>query len=310
MISLRKLRIKNMSKDDIDFDEEVEVYLNKNGMTRRNRLIEDLTEKHTKTNKNGHKSVDSGYSVPTLNRKLKALIESEKILSYGYEELEQYGYQGMHKRAKYLLTPEGFKLKIHIDSVLKLLETGDEIDQQMALKELTRYEKLYSFDESQLNLIIKNLTSVNAELTTKFLVTLKVNIINKGKEPKDKETLLKALRTVLNKYSDPKGISGHVRNVAICLLSHYKDEAIIDQLIKDATTLDNPFDVEEDYDPSSIAEVVINNPSRLFETERQLMKEGKHNSSQFISNIRTKCMIQLGMSDVLLPNNNIGGAEF
>ncbi|NPE29830.1 hypothetical protein HNV12_18090 [Methanococcoides sp. SA1] len=93
-------------------------------------------------------------------------------------------------------------------------------------------------------------------------------------------------------------------------MSHYKDEGIIDQLIKDATTLDNPLEVEEDYHPSEIAEIVINNPSRLFEAEKQLMREGKHDASQFISNIRTKCMVQLGMSDVSLHDTNAEGVDF
>ncbi|NPE30676.1 hypothetical protein HNV12_22515 [Methanococcoides sp. SA1] len=93
-------------------------------------------------------------------------------------------------------------------------------------------------------------------------------------------------------------------------MSHYKDEGIIDQLIKDATTLDNPLEVEEDYDLSEIAEIVINNPSKLFDTERQLMRKGKHDSAQFISNIRTKSMVYLGMSDVSLKDTNTEGADF
>lgn len=293
-----------MSKDDIDFEEEVVHYLNTHGKMRREQLIDELIETHKQPNKNGHVSIDSGYSKPTINRNLKRMIASGKIISLDYETLQNYSFQETDKRSKYLFTPEGLKLKIHIDSVLKLLETGDEIDKQIALKELNRYEKLYSFDESQLDLIVKNITSVDAELTTKFLVTLKNYIINKGKEPTDKDALLIVLRSILDKYGSPKGTSGHVRNVAICLLSHYKDEGIIDQLIKDATTLDNPLEVEEDYDLSAIAEIVINNPSKLFEVERQLMREGKHNSVAFISNIRTGSMSYLGMSNVSLRNNS------
>jgi len=299
-----------MIQCEIKFEEEVVQYLNKNGKMRREQLIEELINSHTQTNDKEDKFVDNGYSKPTINRRLKEMLRSGEIIRLDYYQLQNYGFSEDDGRATYLFTQEGLKLKTHIDSVLKLLISGDETDKQMALKELNRHEKLYSFDESQLDLIVQNLTSVNADLTTKFLVTLKNYIINKGKEPKDKKALLQALRTVLDQYGQPKGKSGHVRNVAICLLSHYKDESIIDQIIKDATTLDNPHEVEEDYDPSEIAEIVINNPSKLFEIERQLMKEGKHNSVEFISNIRTRCMVHLEMSDVSLRNNNIEGADF
>lgn len=304
------MEIFKMPKNDISFQEEVTGYLNKNGKMRREQLIDVLMQAHTQTIKNGRTSVENGYSKPTLNRDLNRMIDDGKILSLDQEELLKYGFHETDGRAKYLFTPEGLKLKNHIDEVLKLLESGDEIDKQMALKELTRYEKLYSFDESQLDQIVKNLTSVNAELTNKFLVTLKTYIIDKKKEPEDKNALLQALRTVLDKYGEPKGKSGHVRNVAICLLSHYKDESIIDQIIKDATTLDNPLEVEEDYDLSAIAEIVINNPSRLFEVERQLMKEGKDSSVSFISNIRSGSLIHLGMSNLPLRNNNINMEDF
>ncbi|ABE51546.1 hypothetical protein [Methanococcoides burtonii] len=299
-----------MIENDIKFEEEVVQYLNKNGKMRREQLIEKLRQKHTKTYKTGEEFIDTGYSKPTINRKLKEMLVSGEIIRLYHYQLQNYGFLEDDGRATYLFTEEGLKVKTHIDNVLQLLSSGDDIDKQMALKELNRYEKLYSFDESQLDLIVKNLTSVNADLTTKFLVTLYDYIIKKGKEPTDKDALLKALRSVLDKYEQPKGKSGNVRNVAINLLSHYKDEGIIDQIIKDATTLDNPHEAEEDYDISEIAELIINNPSKLFEVERQLMREGKHDASQFISNIRTKCMAHLGMSDVPIRNNNIEGAEF
>lgn len=303
-------RALKMANDDNGFEDEVRHYLNKNGKMRREQLINALMEAHTQTNKKGHTSIEGGYSKITINRALKKMIASDKLRSLDYKEMKQYGFQETDKRSKYLFTPEGLNLKNHIDKVLKILIIGDEIDKQMALKEINRYEKLYSFDESQLDLIVKNLTSANAELTNQFLITLIKNIINKGTEPEDKNALLTALKEVLNKYSEPTGKNKVIRNTTIRLLSHYKDEAIIDQLIKDATTLDNPLEVEEDYDPSSIAEIIINNPSILFDTERQLKREGKHDSAQFISNIRTKAMISLGMSNVPHRNDGIEGADF
>jgi len=288
-----------MPNNDMEFEEEVILYLNKNGKMRREKLIEDLIKQHTRTNESGHQSIDSGYSKPTINRKLNAMLKSGEILSLDYKELQQYGFQEDDKRAKYLFTQEGLNLKGHIDKVLQLLTSGDQIDKQMALKELNRYEKLYSFDESQLDLIVQNITSADAELTNKFLITLKDYIINRGKEIGDKNSLLKTLRDVLDKYSEPTGKNKVIRSIAILLLSHYKDAYIIEQLIKDATTLTNPLEVEENYDPSSIAELIISNPSRLFDTERQLMKEGKEDSAQFVSNIRAKAMMHLGMYDNL-----------
>lgn len=304
------MEIQKMTISDTNFDNEVIYYINENGKIRREELIVALMKAHTKTNENGHTTIDTGYSKPTINRCLNRMVNSGKILSLDYKELNKYGFEETDKRAKYLFTPEGLKLKTHIDNVLKLLKTGDETDKQMALKELNRYEKLYSFDESQLDLLVENLKSVNPELINKFLVTLEINIVKKGKELQNKEALLQALRSILDKYGAPKGYSGHIRNCAMSLLCHYKDEYIIDQLIKDATTLPNPQEVEHDYDLSSIAEIIVNNPSRLFEIEKQLMKEGKHSSVDFISNIRSTSMVLLGMSNVSLRNNNIEGAEF
>ncbi|NPE32030.1 hypothetical protein HNV12_29535, partial [Methanococcoides sp. SA1] len=215
-----------MIQNEIKFEEEVVQYLNKNGMMRREQLINELINSHTQTNKKGDKFVDSGYSKPTINRKLREMLVSGEIIRLDYYQLQNYGFSEDDGRATYLFTEEGLKLKSHIDNVLQLLASGDETDKEIALKELNRYEKLYSFDESQLDLIVTNLAYVNAELTTKFLVTLKNYIINKGKEPIDKNALLQALRTVLDQYRQPKGKSGNVRNVAICLLSHYKDEGI------------------------------------------------------------------------------------
>lgn len=299
-----------MSKSDINFEEEVKNLLILNGKMRREELISALTEAHTQIIKNGHTTVENRYSKPTINRNLKTMVDSGTILRLDYYQLKQYGFDVEDKRSTYYFTPEGLKLKAHIDDMLKLLKTGDEIDKRMALKELNRYGKLYSFDESQLDLLVENLTSVDPELINKFLVTLEINITKKGKEPTNKEALLQALRNVLDKYSAPKGHSGHIRNCAMSLLCHYKDEYIIDQLIKDATTLPNPQEVEHDYDIPSIAEIIVNNPSRLFEVENQLMKEGKHSSVDFISNIRSESMKHLGMSNLPSRNTNIEGSGF
>ncbi|APH38234.1 hypothetical protein [Methanohalophilus halophilus] len=288
-----------MIQNEADFEEEVVQYLNKNGKMRREQLIKVLIEAHTQTNEKGDKFVDGGYSKPTINRKLGDMLGSGKIIRLNYHQLKNYGFSEDDGRATYLFTEEGLRLKTHIDEVLKLLASDDEIDKQIALKELNRYSEIYSFDETQLDLIVQNLASKNAELTNKFLTTLKNYIINRGKEPTDKKALLNALKIVLEKHGEPAGKNKVTREVAILLLSHYKDEYVLDQLIKDANALDNPLEVEEDYahDPSMIADIIIKNPSRLFEAERQLTKEGKYDASQFISNIRGRCMRAFRMND-------------
>ncbi|WP_406661905.1 hypothetical protein V7O66_05170 [Methanolobus sp. ZRKC3] len=288
-----------MFNDDTDIEDEILYYLRKYTKMRTEELIAIITQNHLQTINGAYEieTTKSGYSRSTIIRTLNYMVNTKKIIRLNSKELKQYGYETYDGKATYLFTPESFNLKNHIDNVLKLLKVGDEIDKQMALKELNRYHKQYFFDESQLDLLVESLTSVNPDLTTKFLVTLKNYIINKGKEPKNKEALLQALRLILDKYNDPMGKSGHVRNVAICLLCHYKDEAILDQIVKDANSKINFQKAEEDYDPSSIAEIIVNNPSRLFETERQLMKEGKHNAAQFVSNIRGKSMKCLEMLD-------------
>jgi len=286
-----------MPKNDTNFEKEVKNILIRNGKMRREGLIRALTEAHIQTTKKGHTNVRNGYSKPTINRTLKKMVASGQIIRLDYNQLQQYGFNEEDKRATYYFTPEGLKLKAHIDDMLRLLKTGDDNDKQMALKELNRHEEIYSFDESQLDLLVENLTSLNAELVKKFLVTLRIYIIDKGKEPKNIDTLLLSLRTLLDTYSDPKGYHGNIRSTALCLLCHYKNEYIIDQIIKDATTLINPLEVEEEYDETSIADLVVNNPSRLFNAERQLTREGKHTSVDFISNIRYKCMDYLGLKD-------------
>nr|WP_321498356.1 hypothetical protein [uncultured Methanolobus sp.] len=302
-----------MNKNETNLEDEILYHLRKNTKMRTEELITAIVDDHKQTIKHGEKTkqnTTTGYSRSTIIRTLNDMVKSKNILRLNKEELNRYGYNITDGKATYIFTPESFELKTHIDKVLNLLKNGDESDKQMALKELTRYDKLYSFDESQLDLLVENLNSVDADLTNKFVVTLKNYIVDKNKEPTNREKLLIALRCVLDKYGSPKGKSGHVRNSVLCLLTHYKDEGIIDQIIKDATMLDNPQEVEEDYDITAIAELVVNNPSKLFEVERQMFKEGKTNSVDFISNIRSESMQQLGMSNLPKRNTNIEGSGF
>ncbi|UGV41608.1 hypothetical protein J7W08_04800 [Methanococcoides orientis] len=272
----------------MNFEKEVTDYLSEKGYVRREKLIEDLIEKH---------SGDRGYSKPTIDRKLNKMIESKIILNPNYDELGKYNIEETDKRASYLIFTDTLKLKKHLDEILELLKSEDDIDKRLALKEIEYYKKKYVLDGSQLDSIIQNLDGEDQELIYELLLIIFDHIVNKKIKPLNEPDLLIKLRFLLKQKFKVPPTHGSPKKYIIRLLGYYDDELVIEQLIKDAKTVKDLSSDRSCYTVNETSNVIEKHRTELFNLQRELAKEGKDEAVLFVSDIRRQAMKNLGILD-------------
>lgn len=274
-----------------DFDTEVKQYLTQKGYVRRKKLIDDLEKKHKDK---------GGYSPKSINRKLDNLIKRGIIIRLESSDLGKLGIEDTDGRAIYLTLKNVSKIKEHMDKVLERLGSNEPMKQKMALKEIARYEQTYVLTPIQLDQVVSHFdenidpVTIDNELADKLLLLLDTYILKKDIEPTDKKKTITLLVKLLDKYPVPVSTQVSLRTHLIHLLGHYGHKAVIEQFIKDAKTLQNPFSVENDYNTEYTANLIEEHREELYELEEELAIEGKDNASQFVSNIRTRALINLG----------------
>ena len=283
-----------MYRKSIDFDTEVIDYLSKRGYVRRRQLLLDLMDIH----KN-----DSGYSEKSLNRKIDSMVKRQIVTILKYEELHKFGIGEDDKRSSYLTLKKTEKIKEHIDNVIEKISSDNPIQQKMALKELERYGKQHVLTPKQLDILVSQLDTEDIDLIDHILRLVYTYIDKKNIEPSNKSETVMMLRTLLNKYPGPLPRHKNLRTHFIYLLGHYKDNAVIERLKKDAEELDTPRDVIHDYESYYTANIIEEHREELYDFEEELRLEGKEESAQFIAEIRVRAMIHLGMHDDPLKDN-------
>ncbi|MDD4496640.1 MAG: hypothetical protein PHV51_00580 [Methanosarcinaceae archaeon] len=285
-----------MNHNEYDFDTEIRQYLAEKGYVRRRQLIEDLKIKH----KN-----ERGYSLKSINRKLDNLINQGMIIRLKYPDLKKRGIEETDKRSIYLTLKNISKIVEHLDNVLERLGSEDPLKQKMAIKELSRYEKQYVLTPKKLDYIILqfykyiNKKNIDNELVDRLLLLLNNYVLKKRIEPTDKTKMIKLLTNLLTKYPVPTPMHKNLRTHIIHILGYYEHEAIIERFIEDARTLKDLHSLEEEnvYTTEYTANVIEEHRKELFKLEEELTLEGKSEAAQFVSNVRTKAMIILGLYD-------------
>lgn len=283
-----------MKKNEYNFDTEVKRILAEKGYVRRRQLIKDLMEIH----KN-----ERGYSLKSINRKLDNLINQGAIIRLKYPDFAKLGIEDTDKRASYLTLKDISKIKEHMDKILERLGSEEPTKQKMALKEIARYEQTYVLTPKQLDLVVtqfdKNIDNGNIddELADKLLLLLDRYILKKDIEPTNKTKIIDLLVKLLGKYPVPVSTHVNLRTHIIYLLRHYGHKAVIERFIKDAKTLQDPFSVEDVYNTEYTANLIEEHREELYRLEEELAIEGKEYASQFVSNVRTDALINLGLHE-------------
>lgn len=269
-----------------NFDTEVLTYLDSVGYIRRRQLVSELIKNHQN---------ERGYSQKSIDRKLSNLVKTGQMLVLKNEiELEEYGINREDGKAAYLISKRSSDIKKHLDSNFSLLESEDHDDQKLVLKELDSYQELYVLNRKQLDVLVRCLINANDELRA-HLLRIIYSYVSKNKiEPWDEITFLQNLRLLLKQYPDIPKKHPAIRTHLILLLGYYNDNAIVDNLIEDARSIDDLNFVKNDYWFKETANVIENHREQLFELERELRKSGEIESANTIASIRYQARINLG----------------
>ncbi|NPE30687.1 hypothetical protein HNV12_22575 [Methanococcoides sp. SA1] len=288
----------------MNFEEEVIAYLQENTYERPEKLVDSFNKRHTTLKEDSKPDVELGYSKPTIKRHLKKMVELKLIVKLEGNDISKYGFPDVDGRAKYLVLPETLKYKLHFDEVLNFLESGDDEDVKIALKEMELYEQEYTFDSKQLDSLVRKLTSNDISLVNTLLRIIYGYITKKGIKPYDEDNFLNVLRSLLKAYPEKNRDYPNLRTRVIFLLGFYDDEVVIDQLKKDAEHLDDPDSVKEDYFSEYTSKVIESHRTDLFNFERKMRKKGNQAAAQLITEVRYQAMDNLGLIEKQLKSSD------
>lgn len=279
-----------MDTNDADIDAQIMNYIAEKGFVRTGELIDNLARKDPKDGES--KETEAGEnnkkSRRTIQRRLKMMKKPEgSIVVPTSEQLKKYGIENPDGRATYLTLRETIERDKDFDTIINLLNTGDNIDKKMVLREINRCKE-YILHPSQLDYLVSNLDNEDAELTEGFLVVLHQYITKKKIKPQDKKKILvKKLKEVLKRYPNGHEKRTMIRTCAIRLLGDYDDKAVIEQLIKDCDE-GRLSKFKHDYNSWAIAKAVKKERKKLFDLENRLRREGDTVTSDALSDLRDK----------------------
>lgn len=279
-----------MNIDDADIDAQIINYIAEKGFVRTGELIDNLERKNPKSGESKETEVGekNKKSKRTIQRRLEMMKKPEgSIVVPTSEQLRKYGIEDPDGRATYLTLRETIERDKDFDKIISLLNTGDNIDKRMVLREINRCKEYILFP-SQLDYLVSNLDNEDAELIEGFLFVLHQYITKKKIKPKGEDKILvKKLENVLKRYPDGHEKRTMIRTYAIRLLGDYDDKAVIGQLIKDCDE-GRLSKFKDDYDSWAIAKAVKKERKKLFDLENRLRREGDTVTSDALSDLRDK----------------------
>lgn len=285
------------NKNDKTLIEELKEYVSSYGIVKK----EDILNKYKKAHLRG-------YSKETIGRRLDDLVSAGIIDKLSAKQAKKYGINATDNREKYFMLKENTEIKKHIDTIFKLFYGGDCEDKLAALGEMDTYKNYFILDSSQLDTLVKNLSEKDIELSYQLIVVIYHYIVDKNIQPSDINLLLTKLRLLLKNIQPMSQQRPVLRGNIIALLCMYDDEAVVEQLIEDAKTMENFADVKDEYDKLYAASLIEKNRTRLFTLEIELRKKGKHKNAKVLSQIRHQARKGIDIS-VLDGNVNTPGAD-
>lgn len=238
-------------------------------------------------------------SVRAIVRHLEDLKEAGFIEKLSAKQVTKYGINPTDYREKYFLLKENTEIKKHIDEVFKHFDDGDSEAKIAALGEMDTYSNYYILEPLQLDILVKNLSEKDIELSYQLMVVIHHYIVDKKIKPSETNLLLTKLRSLLRNIPPLSQQRPVLRGNIIALLCKYDDEAVIEQLVKDAETMENFADVKDEYDKQYAAKLIEKNRTKLFNLEVELRNKGKHKNVKVLSQIRDQARksIDLAMLD-------------
>ncbi|MDA0525462.1 hypothetical protein [Methanococcoides alaskense] len=279
--SPKKSKKSKNKKDHNDIEKAIRDSLKESSPVRTKELIEDIKK--------------LGYGESTI---YKHISEMNDISIIKYKKLKEFGIEETDGRAVYIMLKKAAKLKEHYESILKLLESENSIERNLTIKEIYEYYKNRGLNQFELDklIIILNLTHENLDKNiVEILDVESINVllsifhecfIDKKIKPDNVAALLDTLKSLLKKF--PKKQENHpdLRRNIIRLLGFYNDEAVIEQIKIDATNLEDPSSVENDYYFDFDSNIIEEQITALFNFEMELRKDGKVKPAGFINRIK------------------------
>jgi hypothetical protein len=283
-----------MSPIETNVDIILLALLEERGYIRRENLIKTVLSKYKGT---------SGFSKPTIDRKIAQLEHKGKIQIIKHEGLKSFGISDPNKNASYLFHEKYLKSKRQIDEIIPLLTSREKEDSILALEEICRYQDEYQLTSIQLDSLV-NLICEDRTLTALTLSILSDYVFNRKISPLNKDEFIKKLRFILSQFENNLTIEDLTdipsifefankpdkRNVyenAIHLLGYYKDDSVFHQLIRDLQDLERFSRIWYYYKEVNTSAIIDKHQSELFKIQLKLRKEGKFKAAELLSLIRT-----------------------
>lgn len=339
----QKNQIKNINKivDDIDIKMEIRLLLDENKYIRRALLIRHLIKDHTRTieklpkekNNSGNKqpsdekttdkkkpgeievvySVDTGYSEPTINRKIKEMIDAGEILTLSYDDLSKIFVvnENRDEKASYLVTKETFELTLEIkehleNNVFKYIDSLNSVEKRAALWEIESYEKRFDITNKEIKRILKVLRQEaennDNELINHFVQFIYNELITKKRVVIDKKEFISTFRKLLEKYSVFNTKTNKIREKVLVILSYLGDDIVVSKMKEDIDNLDDLSMVENAYCTFFAARIIENHRADLFELEIKLASEGRKEACGFLHKVRNRAKENLILKEPLRIN--------
>ncbi|MBP1908441.1 hypothetical protein [Methanolobus bombayensis] len=269
-----------------DLDENLKEYLSSYGIVKREDIIDAFRGERSER---------------TIIRHLEYLNEAGFIVKLSAKQVKKYGINPTDYREKYFLLKENTEIKKHIDAVFKLFNDCDSEAKIAALGEMDTYRNYYILEPLQLDILVKNLSEKDIELSYQLMVVIHHYIVDKNIQPNDINLLLTKLRSLLKNIPPMSKQRPVLRGNIVALLCKYNDETVIEQLVQDAETMENFADVKDEYDKLYAAKLIEKNRTKLFNLEIELRNKGKHNNAKVLSQIRDQA--RKGIDIALLDGN-------
>jgi DNA-binding MarR family transcriptional regulator len=251
--------------------------LKKNGIIRRNTLIQKLIELH---------KGETGYTLPTINRKIRRLEESGQIVEVPYDRYNFYGIKDLDKRATYFVLDTDDEDRRFIEEILPYLKSKDEAAILATLNEIENQRGKYYLNPEQLDLVVLALKCDNKVIVEEALGILFYHQYKMGKQfiPHNRDLLIKNLNLVLSKFCDRDDFDANILQHCLDILGLLKDPSVVDQLIKDSKSLKKLSAVKGRYEGRFTGESIKAKKKLLFDLEIKLRKTKSDEDTQ-IANI-------------------------
>jgi len=269
-----------------DLDEKLKEHLSSYGIVKREDIIDAFRDERSER---------------TIVRHLENLNEAGFIVKLSSKQAKKYGINPPDYREKYFLLKENTEIKKHVDAVFKLFDDSNSEAKIAALGEMDTYKNYYILEPLQLDILVKNLSEKDIELSYQLMVVIHHYIVDKKIKPSDTNLLLTKLRSLLRNIPPLSEQRPVLRGNIIALLCMYDDEVVVEQLIKDAETMENFADVKDEYDKLYAAKLIEKNRTKLFNLEIELRNKGKHKNVKVLSQIRDQA--RKGIDIALLDGN-------